>query len=285
MLILRNPLLSAFEAISRLGTAHAAAKELNVTQTAITQRIKALESGLEMNLFLRSRRGMTLTDDGKALLQYCYGTRELEGQFLSLTQGQARSDVSVKIIGPTSAIATRIARDVEPIYSKYSFLRIHLQSSDNDDKVEMIRRGDADIAIVSPKEVPNEMTSKMLRPDRYVLVASKHWSNRKLSDILGSERAIDFNKSDTSTSNYLGHFGLKSTRERLFINENDALIRMFISGIGYGTLTEMVAAPFIANGKLIKLNKGQTVEDPLALVWFPRSRKIEYFEHIIRSIK
>src|SRR5437016_5040986 len=109
MTIIRNPLLDAFEAIARLGSAHAAADELHVTQTAITQRIQALERGLGMTLFLRSRRGMSLTDEGKALLQFCRAGRELEGRFLAQVSGQDRQLVSLRIVGPTSAISTRIA--------------------------------------------------------------------------------------------------------------------------------------------------------------------------------
>ncbi len=285
MLILQNHLLVAFEAVARLGTAHAAADELHITQTAITQRIKALESGLAMTLFLRSRRGMALTDEAKALLQYCSGARELEGQFLSLVQGNNRKEISLNIVGPTSAISTRIAENIEPIYSGYPFLRINLQSDDHANRIEMVRRGEADIAVVPPEQVPNEMTSKVLKPDRYLLVGSHKWKGRKLTEILESERVIDFYDSDQTTIIYLKAFGLNPKRERLFINENEALIRMFIGGVGFGTLTESVAAPYLDKGKLITLNRGQSIEDPLALVWYPRPNKMDYFEAVIRAIK
>lgn len=285
MLILRNPLLDAFESTARLGTTHAAASELRVTQTAITQRIKSLEAGLKMTLFLRSRRGMALTDEGIALLQYVSGSRELEGQFLSLVQGKERKEVSLRIVGPTSAISTRIAENVEPLYQTFSFLKIHLQSDDFSNRIEMVKRGEADLAIVSPDQVPNEMDSKLLKPDRYLLVASHKWKTRKLTDILEHERIIDFYELDETTLAYLRKFGLNAKRERLFINENEALIRMFIAGVGFGTLTESVAASYIKAGQLITLNKGQAYEDPLALVWYPRPRKVEYFDQVLRSIK
>jgi len=285
MLILRNPLLDAFEAVARLGTAHAAADEIKVTQTAITQRIKALETGLSLTLFLRSRRGMALTDEGKALLQYCSGCREIEGQFLSGIQGQTRSEISLRIVGPTSAISTRVAMNVEPLYRLFPFLKLNLQSEDHENRIEMIRRGEADAAIVSPSEVPNEMDSKLLKPDRYILVASSKWKGRKLSEILESERVIDFYESDETTLKYLKHFELKASRDRLFINENEALIRMFSAGVGFGTLTESVAAPYLESGKLIALNRGQTIEDHLALVWYPRPRKMDYFEAMTKAIK
>ncbi len=48
-------------------------------------------------------------------------------------------------------------------------------------------------------------------------------------------------------------FNLEGTKrpDRLFINENEALIQMFSSGMGYGTLTEDVAKPFIERGELM----------------------------------
>ena len=285
MLILRNTLLDAFEATARLGTTHAAARELKITQTAITQRIKVLESGLSMTLFLRSRRGMTLTDEGKALLQYSHGTRELEGQFLGLVQGKKRQEIALTLVGPTSAISNRLVENLEPLYSMFPFLKLHLQSNDHADRIEMIRRGEADLAIVPPEQVPNEMDSKVLRPDRYLLVASAKWKGRRLSEILETERVIDFYESDSTTLRYLEHFDLEAKRERLFANENAALIKMFIAAIGFGTLTENVATPHLQSGKLVALNRGQTVEDPLALAWYSRPKKMDYFEQIIRSIK
>jgi LysR family transcriptional regulator (chromosome initiation inhibitor) len=285
MLILQNPLLEAFEAVVRLGTTHAAAQELRMTQTAITQRIKSLESGLSLTLFLRSRRGMAVTEEGKALLQYCTGARELEGQFLSLIQGEKRNEIQVTILGPTSAISTRIADNLKPLYEKFPFLRLHLRSEDHGNRIESIRRGEAEFAIVSPSQVPNEMESKMLKPDRYLLVASASWKGRRLAEILETERLIDFEESDQTSLTYLKHFGLQSHRERIFVNENEALIRFFIAGIGFGTLTESVASSYIQNESLIVLNRGQVLEDPLALAWYPRPQKAEYFQELIRSMK
>jgi LysR family transcriptional regulator, chromosome initiation inhibitor len=285
MLILRNPFLQAFEAVATLGTTHSAAKELRITQTGVTQRIKNLEKELGLTLFLRSRRGMALTEEGKALLQLCKGNRELEGMFLSQVQGAGRSEVSLTLAGPTTAISTRIAENAQPLYFRHPFLKLHLRSDDHSDLVEMIRRGEADLAVVPPAQVPSEMDSKVLRPDRYFLVASAKWRGRRLGEILEKERIIDFFESDLTTQRYLRQFGMEAKRERLFVNENEALIRLFLAGVGFGTLSESVAAPYLKSESLIALNKGQVMEDPLALVWYPRPRKMEYFEDLVKSIR
>jgi LysR family transcriptional regulator (chromosome initiation inhibitor) len=287
MVIIVNPLLSAFEKVAKLGTAHAAAKDLHLTQTAITKRIQLLETELSTTLFLRSRRGMTLTESGKALMQLCKASRELEGQFIAQLQGEKRQAVSLTIAGPTSAISTRISQQCEGLYSKYSYLQLHLQSDDHSDLIEKLRRGEADFAVVPPGEVPNEMDSKLIKPDRYLLVASPRWAERRLKNILETERVIDFYSSDKTTERYLRSFGLHDLvrQPRLFVNENEALLRFFKAGIGFGTLTESVARPHLDSGELITLNRGHAMEDPLALAWYPRSQKADYFEEIVRSVR
>src|SRR5262245_21031595 len=95
--------LLAFSAISRLGTVHAAATELRLTQTGVTQRIRTLEAQLATTLFIRSRKGMRLTSEGQSLLRYCRAARELEGDTLARIEGAGKErDVRVEIAGPTS---------------------------------------------------------------------------------------------------------------------------------------------------------------------------------------
>lgn len=287
MVNLRNPLLTAFEKVVTLKTIHAAANELRLTQAAITKRIQALESELGITLFLRSRRGMTLTSEGQSLLHYCKVIQEAEGQLIGKIKGKERQEAVLTIIGPTSAISTRIAENCVSIYSKFPFLRLHLKSEDHANLVESVKRGEADLAIVPPSQVPNEMSSKLLAPDRYQLLASSKWRGRDLKEILENERIIDFYESDRTTLNYLVQFNLDRyvQKSRLYVNENEALIRYFKLGIGFGTLTESVARPHVESGELVRLNRGQAMEDPLALVWYARSKQLMYFEEIIRSIK
>lgn len=60
--------LRGFEAAARLGSFHKAAEALNLTQSAISQQIRSLESYLEQPLFYRSGRSVSLTDAGHDLL-------------------------------------------------------------------------------------------------------------------------------------------------------------------------------------------------------------------------
>lgn len=65
--------LRSFEASARLGSYTAAAKELNITQSAVSQQIRLLESYLHEALFFREGRRMRLTEAG---INYTYFVHE-----------------------------------------------------------------------------------------------------------------------------------------------------------------------------------------------------------------
>ncbi len=287
MVISSHPNLMAFLAIHRLKTVHAAAIELKITQAAATKRLQALESSLGVSLFVRSRRGMALTEEGGALLSLCQQAQDLEGQFFQNIRGESRAEVSLSILGPTTAISTRIASDCAPLYGRYPFLRLHLRSDDHSNLVEMLRRGEGDLAVVSPSVVPNGMESKMLRPDRYILVGAPSLKGRPFREVLKAERILDFSEGDRMTSAYLAKFRLERHvgKTRIFVNENEALIRYLKAGVGIATLAESVALPFLARKDIVALNEGRVFEDALALVWLKRSRRLSYFDDLVRSIK
>jgi DNA-binding transcriptional LysR family regulator len=62
--------LRAFERIVRLGSFHAAAHELKLSQPSVSQRIRELEAALQTPLFVRRGPRVSLTAEGHALLDY-----------------------------------------------------------------------------------------------------------------------------------------------------------------------------------------------------------------------
>lgn len=62
--------LRVFTTVARLGGFTAAARELGVSQPAVSQHVSELEKELGCSLLERSREGVTLTTDGERLLGY-----------------------------------------------------------------------------------------------------------------------------------------------------------------------------------------------------------------------
>jgi len=280
--------LEAFLAVVKTHTVHGAAAELGLTQTGVTQRIRSLETQLSTSLFTRSRRGMALTHEGEALLRYCQAARDLEGEVLSQIEGAGKdAEVRICITGPTSIIESRISPQCLPVLREFPRLLVTFHVVDIEDRLNDLRTGAAQFAIVPREQVTNEMDSKLLKPERYVLVGPKAWKRRTLKEIVRTERIIDFDPTDRMTLTFLKKVGLleDAKPERHFVNNNTALIQMFVEGLGYGVLTEEVAAEHFKSGELIALHRNTRNAKELALAWYPRPLMPTYFKAMIAAIK
>lgn len=285
---LLNANLQAFLAIYQTSTVTGAADQLGIGQTAITQRIRSLETELGVTLFTRSRKGMTLTAEGNSLLKYCLRAQELEGETYSELKGSGiQTEVEIKIAGPTSFISGRVVTQCLEIYKKWPKLNLQFIIDDRENRIDLIKQGLADIVVLYPHQVPLELTSKIVKPDEYILLGHPSWKNRDLKEILENERLFAFHPEDQTSLNYLKSFDLLKylKRPRLFANENLALSTLLRAGVGFGLLSREIAQPFLEEQSLIKLNQGRTMKDPLAIAWYPRNEMPPYLKEIIRLIK
>jgi len=266
---------------------HAAAESLNLTQTAVTQRIQALEAKLHTTLFIRSRRGMELTDEGEALLQYCHAAKELEGEtFAKIKGAPSANSIEICLSGPSSIMHSRIIPACYNVAKKFPNLLLKFDINDNENRHLALKAGYCQFAVVQPEHIAAEMQSKTLKAEQYVLVCSRAWKQRDLQDIIQNERIIDFNETDQITYNYLKKFALfkYARHDRHFVNKTESLALMIMEGFGYGALTREFAEPYLQQNQLILLNQGLTYESALSLVWFDRPEPPAYFKALMDAI-
>ncbi len=284
---LLNPQLEAFMATIEYGTVHAAAQSLHITQTAATQRIQNLEARLKTTLFIRSKRGMQLTEEGLALLRYCRTMKELAGETLAaMQQGGTTHNASLTLSAPTSITNSRLIPRALAVMQAFPNLLLRFDVSDEADIDNKLRLGKADLAVIDPTAVTKEMQHKTLKPDQYLLVCSAKWKGRRLKNIISEERIIDFHPQDSMTFNYLKKYDLLeyAQHERYFANRTEAIAKLVIAGNGYSVLTKEFSQPYINSQQMIALNKGQLYLHELALAWYTRPQPPAYFQAIIDAI-
>jgi LysR family transcriptional regulator (chromosome initiation inhibitor) len=284
---LLSPQLQAFLAVAKEKTVHGAADILHITQTGITQRIKALEKRLETALFVRSRRGMLLTKEGEALLRYCHAFQEMENEALeAVVNTGTEKNVTVCLSGPTTIMRTRVIPACVKVMQKFPHLLMHFDMND-EDKVDALRRGESQLAILDKNCLSDEMQYKNLNPENYVLVAPISWKKRRLKEVVKHEKIIDFNKQDQMTFHYLRQFGLLdyAKGDRHFVNRTDALALMISNEFGYGVLPMEFAKPYLVSKQLAVMNLGKMYAHQLALAWYPRHQQPKYFSALIEACK
>jgi DNA-binding transcriptional LysR family regulator len=285
---LLSPPLEAFWAVVRKGTVQDASHLLGITQTGVTQRIRSLEKQLKTTLFIRSRKGMKLTTEGEALLQFVKGSLQIEGMALSKIQRAAKdSIIDVSISGPSSILRSRVIPNLVKLKNQYPLLRFKFDLSDTDSNVDKLKTGQCDFAVLEHQHVTREMDSKILKAERYCLYGPASWKRRLLPEIVKNESIVDFDQSDNMTFNYLEKHKLKSSarKERLLGFFTDAVISMVVAGLGYSVISEEFARDYVKAGLIVKFGADQCYEHKIALAWYPRPEKPDYFAAIIKALQ
>ena len=80
-----------FYTVANAGNISKAAKELYISQPAISKSIQKLEDGIGCKLFSRSSRGVTLTEEGELLYSY------VKNAFETLTLGEEKLHRSIEL--------------------------------------------------------------------------------------------------------------------------------------------------------------------------------------------
>ncbi|TCT06781.1 LysR family transcriptional regulator [Aquabacter spiritensis] len=140
--------LEAFYWVAKQGTVRDAALHLNLSQPSVSLRIRELETALATTLFVRSRSGMSLTDDGTELM---------ERAFLMLGEAEriqnlARSEAPVRgtlRIGMPEVFAVRcLPALLAGLGAAHPYLRIELHISTSADLVEDTKERRIDLGFV-----------------------------------------------------------------------------------------------------------------------------------------
>lgn len=103
-----NPQLTAFVRVADLGSFNKAAETLFISPTAVMKQVNALETHLGLTLFVRGRRGVTLTPEGQVI--YRYARRMFEESAQAIREARAAADFAAT----TFCVGTSILNPCKP---------------------------------------------------------------------------------------------------------------------------------------------------------------------------
>jgi DNA-binding transcriptional LysR family regulator len=164
-------LISAVQAADS-GSFTAAAKVLDLTPAAVSKNVAALEALLQVRLFNRTTRQLSLTEEGKAFIaQTREGLGALEAASLAATQGlKAQGLVRMNC---AVGFGRRYVLPLLPaFYAQHPDVRVEL--SLNDQTVDLVKDG-FDVGIRGGSLPPEGMVARKICALESVLVATPHY--------------------------------------------------------------------------------------------------------------
>ena len=251
--------IGAFVETARRQSVSRAAKALFISQPALTARLKGLEKDLGAQLFVRTPRGMRLTDAGNAFLPYA--VRALE----TLTDGRMqvnaleRGGAGRLTIGAAPAVSTYVLPPLLKRFSQgYPRISVSVRTGHSEEILDLVLREQVAIGLVRALQHP-EIISTPLYEDRLILVVEPehHFasSGRIRMKELADEQLVQFDRTSSYhdlTSAVFVTAGV-SPAGTMELDNIDAAKKMVEQGFGVALLPQTSVADELEAGALAEV--------------------------------
>ncbi len=270
--------LVVLAAVVRTGSFDAAAKSLNVTQSAVSQRIKQLEERVGSILIQRGRPCVA-TEDGMLLCQHHEQIELLRhelSQQLSLTgNGRRTAGIKLRIAVNSDSLATWFPSVVKRAADDLG-LWLEVIPDDQEFTEERLRSGDA-LAVVTTSDASVAGCSAIsIGSMDYLAVASPEFVAKYFADgvsarALSAAPAIRFDRKDSLP----GQWMVQAVGEDLKVSHHDmpsyeGHLLCARQGIGWAMMPSLTVGGMVDAGELVELVPGERIDMPL--YWQTRSQ-------------
>jgi DNA-binding transcriptional LysR family regulator len=162
--------LSAFAAVVRAGSFTRAAAQLGVSQSALSQTVRALERRLDLKLLNRTTRSVSPTEAGERLYR-TVGSRfaDIDAEIAVLREMRGKPAGSIRITATEHAVRSLVWPRLEPWLQNYPDINIEISS---DNRFSDIVAERFDIGVRLGADVAKDMIAVRMAPDLRMVVAA-----------------------------------------------------------------------------------------------------------------
>ena len=168
--------LRIFHAVADAGSLTHAGERLNLSQSAVSRQIRALEEGLNSTLFHRHARGLILTEQGELLFDATRAmTKRLDAAAARIRDSEEEVFGVLKVTTTTGFGTLWLAPRLTKLYDKYPDLKIDLML---EERVLDLPMREADVAIRMKEPSQADLIRKRLMTVQMQLYASQDYLRR-----------------------------------------------------------------------------------------------------------
>lgn len=265
--------LAAFAAVVKEGSFEAAARRLHVTPSAVSQRIKALESRTGQ-ILVRRTRPCRATDAGQALVRLAGQIALLEGEALAALSADPRGRrprLHLPIAVNADSLATWFLPALAdlPADQTGSAVTFDIRQEDQDHSVALLRDGSVMAAVTTEAQPVQGCRVQPLGSMRYLAVASPEFHRRYLpdgptADALAMAPMLEYNGKDALQARFASRLAGRSLDPPVtYLPTSVGFVDAARLGLAWGMVPEQLGRPGLDSGWLRELAPGRTLDVPL----------------------
>ena len=266
------PAMRAVAMIVQTGSFEAAARVLNVTPSAVSQRVKLLEERLGAVLIERGSPCVA-TEQGAWLCRHMEHVGMLERELMEhlpglSPPGETVDRVTLNIATNADSLGTWFLPAVAPFLRTTDYL-MKLAIDDEDHTVEWLQRGRVLAAVTSIAKAVQGCRGISLGAMRYHATASPEYveqffPNGVTPESIARAPAVTFNQKDRLQHKWIRRaLGRSVAYPTHWLPSTQSFVDASLLGIGWGLNPTRLVRDHLASGRLIELIPGEILDVPL----------------------
>lgn len=219
--------LEAFVAVARTLNFTRAAERLNLTQSALSQRIRKLEEELGAALLVRAPGAIRLTETGSRILRFCEARETLESEILADLSTSRTGELAgaVRLAGHLSVLRPVALPALAPLLRAHPKVHCELVTADLKALPGMLKRGEADLVILDHDLPWSAVVKYPLGEEWYVAIESARHGGR--ADVW-----LDINAEDAITERFFQFQGQAPRYRRSYMADVYGILDGVALGLG-----------------------------------------------------
>ena len=254
-----------FYTVANSGNISKAAKELYISQPAISKSIQKLEESVGCKLFSRSSRGVVLTDEGKLLYEH------VSEAFETLTLGEEKLKRSIELgvghlkIGVSSTLCKYILLPyLKDFIRQNPHISISISCQSTNDTLKLLEDNKIDIGLIGKPENLKNIHFDFLEEIEDIFVAAKDYLRNlkargiQKDHILQSSTLMLLDKNNM-TRQYIDDYLQENQiiiKDSIDISDMDLLIDFARIGVGVACVIKNFVREDLENGTLVEIPLG-----------------------------
>ncbi|MBR6537220.1 MAG: LysR family transcriptional regulator [Lachnospiraceae bacterium] len=253
-----------FNAVAEAGNLSKAAKELFISQPAISKAVSKLEQSLSVKLFTRNSRGVKLTEEGALLYEYtCSAFESLRRGEESIKKIHTLGMGHIKIGVSTTLCKHLLLPYLQGFMNAYPHIRLSIECHSTKETLALLEEGKLDIGLVGKQFRSFEFFPLKSIQDTFV-ASPTYLANLKEREPGLAKDSVsllqqtnlmlldDKNLSRLHLEDYFSKHNLHPG-QTLEVNNMDLLIEFSKIGLGVGCVIREFVEKELAEGSLIEL--------------------------------
>ena len=254
-----------FYTVANTGNISKAAKELYISQPAISKSIQKLEESVGCKLFSRSSRGVVLTDEGKLLYEH------VSEAFETLTMGEEKLKRSIELgvghlkIGVSSTLCKYLLLPyLKEFIRQNPHISISISCQSTNDTLKLLEDNKIDIGLIGKPENLKNIHFDFLEEIEDIFVAAKDYLRNlkargiQKDHILQSSTLMLLDKNNM-TRQYIDDYLQENQiiiKDSIDISDMDLLIDFARIGVGVACVIKNFVREDLENGTLMEIALG-----------------------------